>query len=306
MLSLIKLIKKLLRFFKLEILIIHNYANNITLEKGLSYPDRFREVISDPINIFIERVADAGYVDKNNRLILHNGNRVPLTGDLAYYDNFSNLLILNRGVHEPLEEYCFQEMLKKIKIKRPIMIELGSYWAHYSMWLIKIFANAKCYMIEPDLKNLQCGKNNFKINGFEGEFINDSIQSQGKGFQLDVFAHKKKLSSINILHSDIQGYEVDMIEGAKFLFKNSIIEYVFISTHSQKLHDEVIKQLDKFRYRIEVSSGFNTETTSFDGFVLASSPECQPIFKSFFLLGRLEILKSSSKDLIEYIKKIAN
>ena len=48
---------------------INNYSNNILLEKGQSFPDRFREIISDPINIFIQRVADAGYVDKNNCVI---------------------------------------------------------------------------------------------------------------------------------------------------------------------------------------------------------------------------------------------
>ena len=279
----------------------------MSLEKAQSFPDRFREIISDPINIFIERVADAGYVDKNNCVILHNGNRVPLAGDFAYYEGFSDILIFNRGVHEPLEEYCFQEMLKKIKIKSPIIIELGAYWAHYSMWVKKIFPEAKCYMIEPDLKNLECGKNNFRINNFEGEFINNSIQNSdvGGSFQLDVFASEKKLTSINILHCDIQGYEVNMLQSTKFIFEKQIVDYAFISTHSEAIHKWVIKEFEKFKYRIEVSSGFDNHTTSYDGFILASSPKSDPIFKSFLPLGRLEILRSSPKELIEYIKSIS-
>ena len=279
----------------------------MSLKKAQSFPDRFREIISDPINIFIERVADAGYVDKNNCVILHNGNRVPIAGDFAYYAGFSDILIFNRGVHEPLEEYCFQEMLKKIKIKSPIIIELGAYWAHYSMWVKKKFPEAKCYMIEPELKNLECGKNNFRINNFDGKFINDSIQNSetGGGFQLDVFASKKKLTSINILHCDIQGYEVPMLQGTKFIFENQIVDYAFISTHTEAIHKWVIKEFEKFKYKIEVSSGFDNHTTSYDGFVLASSPKSDPIFKSFFPLGRLEILKSSPKELIEYIKSIS-
>jgi len=300
-----KILLLLIKFFKLKIEKIPNYGNSILLEKGQSYPDRFREIISDPINIFIQRVADAGYVDKNNCVILHNGNRVPITGNFSYYNSFSDILIFNRGVHEPLEEYCFQEMLKKIKIKSPIIIELGAYWAHYSMWLKKKFPEGKCYMIEPDLKNLECGKNNFRINNFEGEFINNSIQCSEKGFQLDVFASEKKLTSINILHSDIQGYEVNMLEGAKFIFENQIVDYLFISTHSEAIHKRVIKELEKFKYKIEVSSEFDNHTTSYDGFVLASSPKSDPIFKSFFPLGRLEILRSSPKELIEYIKLIS-
>lgn len=36
---------------------------------------------------------------------------VPINGPNEYCGNFSEILILNRGVHEPLEEFCFQEMI---------------------------------------------------------------------------------------------------------------------------------------------------------------------------------------------------
>ena len=68
---------------------------------------------------------------------MHNGNIVPLDGAGAYYGQFIQLLVLNRGVHEPFEEYAFQELLKNLP-KTPLMIELGAYWGHYSMWIKKI------------------------------------------------------------------------------------------------------------------------------------------------------------------------
>ena len=74
---------------------------------------RFREVISDPLNLLIHRVPLAGLVEKNE-VYLHNGNIVPLDGAGAYYGQFIQLLVLNRGVHEPLEEYAFQELLKNL------------------------------------------------------------------------------------------------------------------------------------------------------------------------------------------------
>jgi hypothetical protein len=40
--------------------------------------------------------------------------------------------VLNRGVHEPLEEFVFQEVLKRLP-EACAMIELGAYWGHYSM-----------------------------------------------------------------------------------------------------------------------------------------------------------------------------
>ena len=74
---------------------------------------RFREVISDPINVLIERVPQAGQVE-NGIVTLHNGNQVPLIGAGAYYGPYSGLLVINRGVTEPLEEYIFQEVLKQL------------------------------------------------------------------------------------------------------------------------------------------------------------------------------------------------
>ena len=100
---------------------------------------RFREIISDPMNLIIERHSSSGMDDREGYVYLHNGNRVPVAGEDSYYGDFSKVLIINRGVHEPLEEFCFQETLKKITDQQPIMIELGSYWVHYSMWFLKKF-----------------------------------------------------------------------------------------------------------------------------------------------------------------------
>ena len=134
---------------------------------------RFREVISDPLNLLIARVPKAGIVE-GNEVYLHNGNRVPLSGAGAYYGAFSQILVINRGVHEPLEEYVFQEAIKSLPAS-PLMIELGAYWAHYSMWLKKVRPTATTIMVEPDPANLAAGRANFSRNGFEGEFIQATV-----------------------------------------------------------------------------------------------------------------------------------
>jgi hypothetical protein len=116
---------------------------------------RFREIVSDPINVLIERVPQAGFVE-DNLVCLHNGNRVPYSGHDAYYQRFSDILVINRGVHEPVEEFAFQECLKALP-PCPSMRELGAYWAHYSTWLKKIRPNATVTMVEPDPANLSVG-----------------------------------------------------------------------------------------------------------------------------------------------------
>lgn len=277
------------------------YADPDRLEKAneKSFVERYREIVSDPLNLLIRRVPEAGYVDKNGHVVLHNGHRVPIRGELAYYDDFSDILIINRGVHEPLEEYCFQEMLTKIDSESPVMIELGAYWAHYSMWLMQAFPKSKCFMVEPDRKNLECGKNNLRINNYEGEFVNAFVGHNG--FQLDAFTSERKIESLDVLHSDIQGYEVEMLQGAKRFLSEHGAKYIYVSTHGERLHATVVDTLKGFGYRVEVSSDFETHTTSYDGFVLASSPDVEPVFREFSPLGRVDIAKADPKKLIQAI-----
>ena len=153
---------------------------------------RFREVISDPLNLLIDRVPLAGVMN-GNEVHLHNGIRVPVTGAGAYYGGFSQLLVVNRGVHEPLEEYVFQELLRNMP-DAPQMIELGAYWGHYSMWLKKERPAAKVIMVEPDPANLAVGQANFRRNGLDGEFI---LAAVGKGqWQLDPFMQSRRMDRL--------------------------------------------------------------------------------------------------------------
>jgi hypothetical protein len=275
------------------------YGNPATLDKASIVIERYREIISDPLNLFIGKVPQAGYVDSDRCVILHNGHRVAVEGDLAYYKDFSDILILNRGVHEPLEEYCFQETLKKIKSGSPKMIELGAYWAHYSMWFMQNFPNAQCVMVEPDEKNLRCGQNNFRINNYSGDFIRSFVGSNA--FELDAFSTERKMDRLDILHSDIQGYEVEMLRGATNFLREKRADYVFISTHSQKLHAQVGDILAGHGYRIEISADFDNQSTSLDGFILASSPNVAPVFAGFVPLGRLDIATAGPEQLVAYL-----
>ncbi len=279
---------------------LSQYANPDRLDKATNFAERFREVVSDPLNLLIRRVPDAGFIREGKFVILHNGNRVPVTGKYAYYGNFSKLLIINRGVHEPLEEFCFQQMLSKIVNPAPVCLELGAYWAHYSMWLKKALPQARCIMVEPDPSSLASGKHNFALNGYEGEFINAMVSASG--FAVDAFMAERGLVHLDILHSDIQGYETEMLKGAEKLLAGKQADYVFISTHGDSIHAEVTAVLGRHGYRIEVSSDYNTHTTSADGFVLATSPDIAPLFDGFKPLGRLEIAKASPEQLLESLR----
>ena len=258
---------------------------------------RFREVISDPLNLLIERVSQAGTLE-GDEVYLHNGIRVPVAGPGAYYGQFSTLLVINRGVHEPLEEYVFQELLEHLP-PSPRMIELGAYWAHYSMWLKLVRPGAIVTMVEPDPGNLAAGQANFARNGFEGEFIHAIV---GKGhWELDEFFSSRSLTHLDILHADIQGAEGELLEGGRQTLGNSQIDYLFVSTHSQELHQGVAEELTRFGYRVEVSSDFDNETTSYDGFIFAASRTARRVFSNFNHFGRTTIVTSSANEALQAV-----
>jgi Methyltransferase FkbM domain len=256
---------------------------------------RFREIISDPLNLLIERVPEAGFVD-GDLVYLHNGLRVPVAGPGAYYGPFSQVLVLNRGVHEPLEEYVFQQVLERLP-ENPSMIELGAYWGHYTMWLKKQRPRGDVILVEPDLACLRAGQDNFARNGFKGEFI-QAFVGAGK-FEVDAFFRNRKVKQLDILHTDIQGFEVEMLQGGQDVLAKRRVHYLFVSTHSQAIHGTIVDGLGRLGYRVEISSDFDIQTTSFDGFVFASSPEVAAVFGDIRILGREEIAQCRPQDVLK-------
>ena len=228
-----------------------------------SFEYRIKKVIECPDNKFIPRVKNAGKIVKNYQ-IMHNGIKI-LRG--SYYPELiERMLIENKGVHEPQEERVFLEVLKKLP-KKATMLELGSYWAFYSIWFNKFVKKPTNYLVEPDKNFLECVKKNFKLNKVKGTFINGKI---GKDYlTIDYLLKKFNLNKVDLLHSDIQGAEVEMLNGAKESIRSGKIDYIFISTHSQKLHLECLKFLKLWGFDLIFSADFDKETYSYDGIIVA-------------------------------------
>lgn len=258
------------------------------------FPGRFREIISDPLNLLIPRHPQAGMV-RDGQVVLHNGHRVPLRGPGAYYGGFSDVLIYNRGVHEPLEEYAFQQMLPALP-EAPVMLELGAYWGHYSMWLKQARPAAETHMVEPEAENLAAGRANFAANGYRGHF-HQAFVGTGQ-FEVDAWMEETGRDSLDILHSDIQGFESQMLDGAAATLGAGRAGYVFISTHSQALHAEARDRMAGFGYRIELSADFETQTTSYDGFLLAAHPERPAVCPGPAPLDLQAIASATPRDLV--------
>lgn len=257
--------------------ILDENLNNIKGGKKnpTDYKSRFRDIVSDPNNLFIKRHQDAGNVE-NGILTLHNG--IKLYSE--YYGDFINILKYNFGVHEPSEERAFEKVLSVLK-ENSTMIELGSYWSMYSVWFMKTLKNSKSYCIESEAENLKLGIKNFELNGLTPNFFKGKVSTNG--IKLNEFLTQNNIEHVDILHSDIQGDEMYMLQTLRNFLTNKQIKYLFISTHSDSLHYDCIKYLKSVDYKILCSCDFDTESFQFDGFLLSCPEELNEI--SPFLVG---------------------
>jgi len=234
------------------------------------WKSRIDTVMACPDNARLPRVPDAGKVFPEYQL-LANGLKITLG---SYYDYGNTyLLIQNRGVHEPQEEYAFEEVMKSLS-PGASMMELGSYWAFYSMWFARTIQAARCVMVEPDPHKMNFGKLNFTQNHLSGSFdlgFIDDQTNEAKSiptYTVDFLMEKHHITHLNVLHSDIQGYEVAMLKGAKKALERGTIDYFFISTHTNKLHDECIDRLTQSGYKILCEANLD-ESYSVDGLIVA-------------------------------------
>lgn len=221
----------------------------------------------------IEYVPGAGTFNDDGNLVMHNGL---LISPLSYY-NFPmlELLFKNKGVHEPQEEYAFQEVLKHIP-EGAIMLELGAYWSFYSMWFNAEVKRAKNYLIEPE--NIDAGITNFKLNEMEGDFTQAYISDNSKEIIngvptvcIDDFVQEKNIEFVDILHSDIQGHEFKMLMGAEELLGKMNVGYVFVSTHSNKIHAQCLAHLTSKGYDLVCAYDLD-ESYAFDGLIVCKNP----------------------------------
>ena len=263
---------------------------NMSKSDRAGWKARIHDVLTCSELKMIDRVSNAGKVE-DGYLIMHNGLKIE---PLSYYGYpMLNMFMKSRGVHEPQEERIFGEVLKVLP-KSAVMIELGSYWAFYSMWFCKVVVDARCFLIEPTAEGLEFGRKNFALNGMSGDFTrafigatSDSAGSDIDTITLDDFTGSKGLGFADIVHSDIQGFEYAMLQGGDRMLSGMRVGYWFISTHSNELHHKCVEKLRQNGYDIVTSIDLD-DTYSIDGIIVARSP-------SYPAIGPIEISRKSTR-----------
>jgi Methyltransferase FkbM domain len=255
------------------------------------YDDRFRLIMADPLNAMIPRCETAGQsyeFNGQNWVVMHNGLKVLMGEAEAYYANFAQILTINKGCHEPSEEFVFAKVLDRItaahtdKSRRPTMIELGAYWSFYTMWFQRT-TNGLCVVAEPEPQNLEVGIKNVQLNAMTSpliKFVHGGVNFPGAPHLKvpELIATHLNGSELDILHSDIQGQEFAMLQECEELLQAKRIKYLFVSTHSAELHRQCTELLTRCGYRADIPA-----TYCFDGILVAT---CDPTFPSIDLPDR--------------------
>jgi hypothetical protein len=211
-----------------------------------SLQERARLVLESPDCRRLTRAPHAGRI-RGFTQVMHNGLRVRLG---SYY-GFGCVPFFRRtgGIHEPQEEIAFAAILPLVP-PGAVMLELGSYWAFYSMWFAQCVPGARNFLVEPDPACLKTGRAHFALNGFTGHFTQALVgRTSAPGnagiplLDVDSFCATHHLERLHLLHADIQGYELEMLEGTRRMLAENRVDFLFLSTHGEPLHRACRDQL---------------------------------------------------------------
>lgn len=243
--------------------------------------------------ISLPKVEDAGSVfDKNGERLqlMHNGLSL-IEG--CYYGHWMTEVIKRcKGHHEPQEEKVFH-LVENLVGGEGFMVELGCFWAYYSLWFLSKSSGRFALGLEPEPEYIKFGKKNAEINNLEDQIIfidgacakeENSIVSikteksgdlNMKGYTVLELLKLAKRSYIDILHCDTQGCEEFIVDQAIDLGSEGLLRFCFFSTHVYEItgnpltHQQVLAKLKEAGAWILAEHDV-FESFSGDGLIVAS------------------------------------
>lgn len=203
----------------------------------------------------IPKVPNAGEVivrDGERVQVMHNG---VVVSEGRYHGAWMTEVIQRlRGHHEPQEELAFHTVLERLATssQAPVMLELGSFWAYYSMWAKHRIPSTRLVLVEPDAGNLAVGRHNLKLNRMDATVVQAAIgrdhDSQvtltwesddqphlTRQVSVDGLMHDLGLSRIDLLLADVQGAETAMLAGCAAALAAGRIRFLVVSTHHHSI-----------------------------------------------------------------------
>jgi FkbM family methyltransferase len=245
----------------------------------------------------IPKVPDAGEVTKRNGVpvqVMHNG--IVVREDCYGGAWMTEIIRRLRGHHEPQEELAFHTVLQRLvsDTPEPMMVELGSFWAYYSLWAKQAIPAARLILVEPDAENLEVGQRNLELNGVEASVTlhaavggdhdttatviweSDGLRHKNRMVSIDGLMRECALERIDLLVCDVQGAEVDALHGAARALAERRIRFLVVSTHHYRIsrdpltHQRCLQLLQDAGVHI-IAEHSVQESCSGDGLIVAST-----------------------------------
>jgi FkbM family methyltransferase len=245
----------------------------------------------------IPKVPDAGQVIERDGIpvqVMHNGIVVR---EGCYYGAWMTEIIRQlRGHHEPQEELAFHTVIERLAsdTPEPTMVELGSFWAYYSLWTKRAIPAARLILVEPDAANLEVGRQNLELNGVEASAIlhaaigsvhdvtvtlpweSDGRWHKTRQISIDGLMSERRLERIDLLLCDVQGAEVAALRGASRALAERRVRFLVISTHHHQItgdpltHQRCLQLMRDVGVHI-IAEHSASESCSGDGLIAAST-----------------------------------
>lgn len=191
--------------------------------------------------------------------VMHNGLLVREGG--YFGDWMAEIIRCLQGHHEPQEEVVFDAVVRHLvsDTPEPTMIELGSFWTYYGLWLCHVAPRARVVALEPDPAYMAVGRLNAELNGFtdrvtfvdgavggspgeELEFLaeSDGVRRSTPQFDLDSLMALSGLDHVDLVLADIQGYETVLLERAVETLRAGRVRFLIVSTHHHTISGDAL------------------------------------------------------------------
>ncbi len=242
----------------------------------------------------LPKVADAGRIVDGPGFpvqIMHNGVKVRAGG--YHGDWMAQVIRALRGHHEPQEELAFSALLRLCR-HNTLMVELGCFWAWYSLWYLAEIPGSRTICVEPDAHNRSIGETNAALNGcasrmaFHSAWVGGedlaAMTLHAESLRQDVTLPCYNFNSVmrlaggeplEMLHLDVQGAETSFLRSIGAAGQAGKVRFVVASTHHSSIsgstttHQDCVAALSDLGARILVEHSVQ-ESFSGDGLVVAS------------------------------------
>lgn len=243
----------------------------------------------------IPKVAEAGSIvvrDGERAQVMHNGVLVVEDG---YYGAWMTEVIRRLGGHhEPQEEAAFHVVVERLRRdeERPVVLELGSFWAYYALWVKRVLPGAELLLVEPDPANIEIGRRNVALNGASARFIegavgrehgatvafpceSDGIARPRRTVTIDGLLTSQDVDRFDVVIADVQGAELDVLTGAERALSDRRIRFLVLSTHHHSIsgdpliHQRCLEVLEEHGAHV-IAEHTVSESVSGDGLIVGS------------------------------------